>query len=94
MLIAGCLIYALVGFLPAVLADLNSILATRFVFGCAEAIIMTCCATLIADDGTGHERAKYINRQVVTIGIVGAVFFVIGGIVGETSWRYPFYLYL
>jgi MFS family permease len=94
MLIAGCLIYALVGFLPAVLADLNSILAARFVFGCAEAIIMTCCATLIADYWTGHERARYINRQVVTIGIVGAVFFVIGGIAGETSWRYPFYLYL
>jgi MFS family permease len=94
MLIVGCLIYALVGFLPAVLSDLNAILAARLVFGCAEAIIMTCCATLIADYWVGHERAKYINRQVVTIGIVGAVFFVIGGIVGETSWRHPFYLYL
>lgn len=94
MLLAGCLIYALVGFLPAVLHDLNSILVARLIFGCAEAIIMTCCATLIADYWAGDERAKYINRQVVTIGVVGAAFFVIGGVVGETSWRYPFYLYL
>ncbi len=27
------------------------------------------------------------DRQVVTIGIFGSIFFVIGAAVGETSWR-------
>jgi len=94
LLIVGSLLYALFGFLPAMLTDLNSILLARLAFGCAEAIIMTACTTLIADYWSGEERSKYINRQVVTIGIVGSLFFVIGGVAGETSWRYPFYLYL
>jgi MFS family permease len=55
---------------------------------------MTCCTTLIADYWSGEERSKYVNRQVVTIGIVGSIFFVIGGAAGESSWRTPFYLYL
>ncbi|KIQ04211.1 MFS transporter [Agrobacterium tumefaciens] len=94
MLIIGCLLYALFGFMPALLSDLHLILGSRLLFGCAEAIIMTCCTTLIADYWAPSERMRYINRQVITIGIVGALFFVIGGIAGEGSWRTPFYLYL
>ncbi|KPH07473.1 MFS transporter (plasmid) [Rhizobium acidisoli] len=94
MLIVGSLLYALFGFLPAVLDDLGSLLAARLAFGCAEAIIMTSCTTLIADYWTGEDRSRYVNRQVVTIGIVGSIFFVLGGAAGETNWRYPFYLYL
>lgn len=35
---------------------------------------------------------RYVNLQVVTIGLVGALFFVLGGALGEHSWRLPFYL--
>lgn len=94
MLLVGTLLYAILGCLPAFLHDLNSILLVRLLFGCAEAILMTCCTTLIADYWIGEERSKYVNRQVVTIGIVGSIFFVVGGAAGESSWRTPFYLYL
>ncbi len=94
MLIVGCLLYALFGVMPAFLSDLNLILGSRLLFGVAEAIIMTCCTTMIADYWAPSERMRYINRQVITIGIVGALFFVIGGIAGEGSWRTPFFLYL
>jgi MFS family permease len=94
MLIIGTLLYAVFGALPAVLHSLMQILFVRFAFGCAEAIVITCCTTLIADYWSGEERSRYINRQVVTIGVMGSIFFVIGGMVGETSWRLPFYLYL
>lgn len=94
MLILGSILYALFGVLPAFLSDLHLILVSRLAFGCAEAIIMTCCTTLIADYWPPAQRMRYINRQVVTIGIVGALFFVIGGIAGEGSWRTPFLLYL
>lgn len=94
MLLIGSLLYAVFGVMPAFLADLTHILISRMLFGCAEAIIMTCCTTLIADYWQPAERMRYISRQVVTIGIVGALFFVIGGVAGEGSWRTPFFLYL
>jgi MFS family permease len=94
LLVVATLLYALFGVIPALLDDLSAIVGIRLLFGCAEAAIMTCCATLIADYWRGEERMRYINLQVVTIGLVGALFFVLGGALGERSWRLPFYLYL
>ncbi|PAU74803.1 MFS transporter [Halomonas salipaludis] len=94
LLILATLLYALLGATPALLNDLTAIVGVRLLFGCAEAAIMTCCATLIADYWKGEERLKYVNYQVVTIGVMGALFFVVGGVLGEHSWRSPFYLYL
>ncbi|MDG9882428.1 MFS transporter [Pseudomonas sp. GD04058] len=94
LLIVATVLYALFGVLPALLDDLPSIVASRLLFGCAEAAIMTCCAALIADYWKGEQRLRMINYQVVSIGLVGALFFVIGGAAGEHGWRTPFYLYL
>ncbi|PYF83162.1 putative MFS family arabinose efflux permease [Marinomonas alcarazii] len=94
LLIIATFLYALFGFVPAILGDLNSIVVSRLLFGCAEAAIMTCCTTLIADYWHGEERMKFVNFQVIAIGLIGSLFFVIGGILGEESWRTPFYLYL
>ncbi|WP_437882228.1 MFS transporter [Pseudomonas sp. LRF_L74] len=94
LLIIATLLYALLGTLPALLNDLPSIVGARLLFGCAEAAIMTCCATLIADYWHGEQRLRLVNYQVVSIGLVGALFFVIGGALGEHAWRSPFYLYL
>ncbi|SPJ32427.1 MFS transporter [Kushneria phyllosphaerae] len=94
MLMVATLCYALLGALPALLDGLTAIVGVRLLFGLAEAMVMTVCATMIADYWQGEQRLKYVNRQVVTIAVVGAVFFVIGGMLGEHSWRLPFYLYL
>jgi MFS family permease len=94
LLVLATLLYALLGALPALLDSLPAIVGTRLLFGCTEAAVMTCCATLIADYWHGEERLRYVNRQVVTIGLVGALFFVVGGALGEHSWRSPFLLYL
>jgi MFS family permease len=94
LLVIATLLYALLGAVPAVLDNLSAIVGVRLLFGCAEAAVMTCCATLIADYWQGEERLRYINWQVVTIGLVGSLFFVVGGALGEHSWRLPFLLYL
>lgn len=94
LLILATLAYVLSGFAPSQLHALDSILLMRLLFGLAEATIMTCCTTLIGDYWQGDEQQKYVNRQVIAIGLIGAIFFVIGGGAGEASWRYPFYLYL
>lgn len=94
LLIIATLLYALLGVLPAFLNGLDGIVISRLLFGCAEAAIMTCCTALIADYWHAEERLKFVNLQVVSIGLVGSAFFVIGGVLGEQSWRLPFYLYL
>lgn len=94
LLVIATLLYALLGVAPVILGDLQSIVVVRLLFGAAEAAVMTCCSALIADYWHGRERLRYINRQVVTIGVVGALFFVLGGALGEHSWRLPFLLYL
>ncbi|MBD8573875.1 MFS transporter [Pseudomonas syringae] len=94
LLIIGTLLYALLGCLPLLLDDLRVIVGVRLLFGGAEAAVMTCCAALIADYWHGEQRLRYVNRQVVTISVVGALFFVAGGALGEHSWRLPFALYL
>ncbi|GAB7216815.1 MFS transporter [Dickeya oryzae] len=94
LLILATLLYAVTGMLPALLNNLNGIVFSRLVFGVCEAAIMTCCSTLIADYWHGQERSRFVNLQVVSIGVVGAIFFIVGGALGEHSWRMPFYLYL
>src|SRR5450830_895250 len=62
---------------------------------CRPLWVYACCsAALIADYWRGEERLRYVNRQVVTIGLVGSLFFVVGGALGEHSWRLPFLFYL
>ncbi len=94
LLVAATILYALLGTLPALLDSLPAIVGSRLLFGCTEAAIMTCCAALIADYWQGEQRLRLVNLQVVTIGLIGALFFVIGGALGEQAWRAPFYLYL
>ncbi|MFT0182752.1 MFS transporter [Pseudomonas benzopyrenica] len=94
LLMLATLFYALLGTLPALLDSLPQIVVSRLLFGLAEAAVMTCCVTLIADYWRGTQRLRYVNGQVITIGLVGSLFFVIGGALGEHSWRTPFYLYL
>ncbi|MDO0947448.1 MFS transporter [Chromohalobacter israelensis] len=94
MLVVATLLYAILGALPAQLDALMGVVAARLLFGVAEAMIMTGCSTLIADYWRGEQRMRYVNGQVITIGLVGAIFFAVGGMLGETSWRTPFYLYL
>lgn len=94
LLVLATLFYALLGTLPALLDSLPQIVVSRLLFGLTEAAVMTCCVTLIADYWRGTQRLRYVNGQVITIGLVGSLFFVIGGALGEHSWRTPFYLYL
>lgn len=68
MLTIGTAPYALFGRLPAVLKYLNSILIARLVFGCVEAVIMTCCTTVIADYSNGEERSKYLIAKWLRLG--------------------------
>ena len=95
LLIGALLIYALVGFLPYFLTDLNQIIASRVVLGIAEAIIMTLATALIGDYFQGKEREKWVAIQVGSVSLSAIVLIGLGGILGEVlGARGPFVLYL
>jgi MFS family permease len=94
LLVGAMVLYAVVGTAPLWLDSLPMILVSRIGVGLAEAAIMTCATTLIADYFTGHTRDKYLGLQVVFTTIAATICFALGGALGATSWRTPFWLYL
>lgn len=54
---------------------------------------MTCCTTLLADYFHGPRRERYFGLQTVYTTVAATVFFAVGGLLGTTEWRTPFWLY-
>lgn len=93
LLTGGLVLFSLAGTAPLWLASLPAIVASRAVLGVAEAVIITCCTTLIGDYFPGARRDRYLGLQVAVTSLAATVFFVVGGGLGETGWRTPFWLY-
>src|SRR3954463_9043235 len=94
LLVAALVVYAFVGTAPLWLPSLQLIVVSRVLVGLTEAVIMTCCTTLLADYFHGAQRERYFGLQVVYTTVSATVFFGIGGALGSHSWRTPFRLYL
>ncbi|MER7922368.1 MFS transporter [Streptomyces sp. NPDC096057] len=93
LLIAACVLYSLCGTAPLWLDSLGAIVASRALVGVCEAAIMTCCTTLIGDYYTGRTRDRYLALQTVCTTASATVFFILGGAIGSSGWRAPFWLY-
>ncbi|MET8763500.1 MFS transporter [Lentzea sp. NPDC004782] len=93
LLVGALLVYAVVGTAPLWLASLPLIVASRVLVGLTEAAIMTCCTTLLADYFHGTRRQRYFGLQVVCTTVAATVFFAVGGLLGASGWRTPFWLY-
>ncbi|MFC7572078.1 MFS transporter [Klenkia terrae] len=94
LLVGSLVLYAILGTAPVLLDSLPAVLATRVGVGVAEAAIMTCCTTLIADYSAGARRAKLFGLQTIVTTLAATVFFGLGGALGSNDWRTPFWLYL
>jgi MFS family permease len=93
LLLAGLVVYAGFGTAPLWLDGLEAIVLSRVGVGLAEAAIMTCCTTLIADYFSGSERDRWLGLQTVFASLSATLFFALGGALGSHSWRTPFWLY-
>jgi len=93
ILIGALLVYALFGTAPLWLGSLPLIVASRIGVGITEAAIMTCCTTLLGDYFTGRQRDRMFSLQTVVTALSATAFFGIGGALGESNWRTPFWLY-
>jgi hypothetical protein len=86
-------IYAVVGMLPLILDSLTAIIASRLVLGAMEALIVTSSTTLIGDYFHGRERAKWLANQTAVASIASIFLGLLGGALGNLSWRGPFAAY-
>jgi len=91
--IGALFIYAVVGMLPIILNSLTAIIASRFVLGAMEALIVTSSTTLIGDYFHGREREKWLANQTAVASIASIFLALLGGALGNLSWRGPFAAY-
>jgi MFS family permease len=92
-LVIALVLYAAFGTAPLWLDSLNAIIWSRAGVGLAEAVIMTCCTTLIGDYYDGVRRSKYLALQVTYVALSASLFLLLGGLLGELGWRAPFWVY-
>ncbi|NQD56559.1 MFS transporter [Pseudomonas sp. CM25] len=93
LLLTSVALYGFFGLMPIWLDSLPAIVASRAGLGLAEAGIMTCCTTLIGDYFQGARRERLFALQMVCTSLSAAVFMALGGALGHSSWRTPFFLY-
>ncbi|MDP9027300.1 MAG: MFS transporter [Actinomycetota bacterium] len=93
LLVIALIAYGILGTAPLYIASLGGIVLSRVGVGVAEAAIMTCCTTLLADYFVGNRRNRYLGLQTVVTSLSATAFFVVGGALGSTGWRTPFWLY-
>ena len=94
VLVVSTVVCGLAGSAGFVLDSLPIILVTRAVLGLAVAGIMTSVMTLIADYYTGRTRAQLLGFYTASLGFGAVVYLLLGGLLADFSWRYPFLMYL
>ncbi len=87
-------LYAVSGVGGFFLNNLYYILISRAVLGISVGMSMTIVITLIADYFEGIQRQKFVGLQIAFMSIGGILFLVLGGILADIGWRYPFLIYL
>ncbi len=93
LLLFSFLLYAVVGVLPVFLRDLTHILISRVGVGIAEALIYVLSTTMIGDYYKGAARDRWLAAQTAFASMSALLFFNLGGAMGESGWRTPFWAY-
>lgn len=94
LLVAATLLYGAAGGSGLFLSSLAGLLAGRALLGVSVAAIMTTATALIADYYLGPKREQVMGLQAAFVGYGGVLFLILGGILADISWRFPFAIYL
>ncbi|WP_114240629.1 MFS transporter [Dyella sp. C9] len=92
-LIASLVLYVVAGTAPLYLATLPQIVASRLCVGIAETVLMTASITMLGDLFQGRDRERYLALNTAIASLSATVFFALGGILAQTSWRLPYAVY-
>ena len=93
VLLASLALYGVAGGSGLVLGNLYAILAGRALLGVAVGGVFVASTALIADWFDGERRARMLGLQAAFMGIGGAVFLTVGGLLASVSPRGPFVVY-
>lgn len=93
LLLGAAIVYGLAGSSGLVLSSITGLLIGRAFLGFAVAGVMTASTALIADYYHGAERNHIMGIQAAFMGFGGVVFLVLGGVLADIGWRFPFAIY-
>ena len=75
------------------LNSIESLLASRALFGLCVATLMIVSTSLVGDYFKEHDRHKFMGYQSAFMAIGGVFFVVGGGFLSDINWRFPFGIY-
>jgi len=91
--VAALAAFSLFGTAGLYLQSIYAILASRFLFGIAIAVLMIVSTALIGDYFREAQRHRFMGLQSAFVSLGGIVFIVGGGYLSDMGWRYPFGIY-
>ena len=94
IIFSALIVWSLVGASGYFLDNIYLLLLSRAILGVATAFIMTGIGTLLGDYYKGVAREKMLGLQNFFMAFGGAIFLIIGGLLANISWKYPFLVYL
>ena len=92
ILIPSLILFGIGGILCALANNFRSLLEWRFLTGIGAASLESLELTLIGDLYTGKMLTSAMGFNAAMIGVAATIYPLIGGMLGEISWRYPFLL--
>jgi MFS family permease len=92
--IIALMIFGVAGSAGLYLASIETLLASRALFGVAVAILMIVTTSLIGDYFDGEARHRFMGFQSAFISMGGIIFLIGGGMLSDLNWRFPFAIYL
>lgn len=93
VLIPALLLYGVAGVLGALMPGFGSLLAMRALLGVACGGLAASALGVLGRLYDGEARTRALGITTATLTITGIIYPVLGGVVGNTHWRYAFYLY-
>lgn len=92
--VTGLLLYGILGFSGFLMPTTLSLLLSRFLLGVATAAVMTSSTALISYYYKGEKQLKMVAAQGMVIELGGVFYLSVAGILTDTSWKHPFFIYL
>jgi MFS family permease len=86
-------LYGLAGTAGAYLPSLPAIEVSRLVLGLAVGAILTSVTALLADYADSSTLASSLGRQSLAMAVGNVTILVVGGVLAEHDWRWPFWTY-
>lgn len=93
VLLPALVSYGIFGMLGAWMPGFVPLLVTRGLLGISCAGVAASCLGIIGRLYEGEARTRMLGFTTAVLTITGIVYPVLGGFVGNTNWRYAFYLY-